>query len=99
MVGFVFILFSEFMKRFVGKLRPNFLHMCQPVYDINQGIPIGMYLLCVIINQKVVVNIGKPIPSIVIDIRVVIVSGLPKPDVILIRVKVTNEHTLLYVPP
>ncbi|KAL5270198.1 hypothetical protein ACHWQZ_G001062 [Mnemiopsis leidyi] len=29
-ICFVFVLFSEIMKRFVGKLRPNFFAMCDP---------------------------------------------------------------------
>jgi len=36
-ICFVFVLFSEFMKRFVGKLRPNFFAMCEPEYDASQG--------------------------------------------------------------
>lgn len=37
-VCFIFILFSEFLKRWVGRTRPNFLAMCVPQYTSPEAV-------------------------------------------------------------
>ena len=43
-VAFLFLAFSEFIKRFMGKCRPNFFAMCQPVYNKSQQTDRGLWV-------------------------------------------------------